>query len=86
MLLGRDDGPRPVVDRQRVRRGGARSSAPQADLDHRSRVLRVVDVVDGDVGPALGVELQRPRVAQLPVGEQLDLALDELEAEVGDRR
>ncbi len=85
LLVGRHDRPGSIVDAERVGRRRGAVGAEQPHLDHRGRVVRVVDVVDGHVRPALGVQAQGPRVAQLPVGEHLHLALDQLEAEVGDR-
>ena len=48
-------------------------------------MVRVVDVVDRDVGPPLRVERERARLAQPAVGVELDPAVDHLEAEVRDR-
>ena len=86
LLLGRHDGPGPVVDAERVRRRGARAlRVDQPHLDDGRRVLRVVDVVDRDVGPALRVEVRVRESRSRPSREQLELAVGELEAEVGDR-
>ena len=62
------------------------SATQEPDLDHRRRVVRVVDVVDGDVRPALRVEESVARVAQPAVGVELDPALGHLQAEVRDAR
>ncbi len=84
--LGRDDGPRPIVDAERIGRAGrGLVRAREPDLDDRGRSVRVVDVVDRDVRAALGVEADRARLAELAVGVDLDPALHELEAQVRDR-
>ena len=71
---------------ERVRRDGrGLVLGRQPDLDHGGRVGRVVDVVDRDVRPALRVQHERPRLAQLAVRVQLDPPLDHLEAQVRHR-